>query len=106
MVILLRGALGGALRPRRGRGSTAGGNRGPRARRRQRGWPASDGAGPSPGPGAAQITPRDAGRLLYHTLPWASRAQQEHDALASALREHGVEVLYVTELLQDALEYQ
>ena len=59
-----------------------------------------------PGLELRRITPRDAGRLLYHTLPWASRAQQEHDALASVLRDRGVEVLYVTELLQDALEYQ
>ena len=59
-----------------------------------------------PGLELRRITPRDASRLLYHTLPWAGRAQQEHDALASALRSRGVEVLYVTELLQDALEYQ
>ena len=59
-----------------------------------------------PGLELRRITPRDAGRLLFDTLPWASRAQQEHDALASVLRDHGVEVLYVTELLQDALEYQ
>jgi arginine deiminase len=35
-----------------------------------------------------------------------SRAQQEHDAFTHALRDQGVEVLYVTELLQDVLEYQ
>lgn len=44
--------------------------------------------------------------MLFAALPWAERAQQEHDAFASALREHGVVVLYLTELLQDALEYQ
>jgi arginine deiminase len=59
-----------------------------------------------PGLELRRITPRHADRLLYHGLPWASRAQQEHDALASVLRDRGVEVLYVTELLQDALEYQ
>ena len=59
-----------------------------------------------PGLELRRITPRDAGRLEYNTLPWASRAQQEHDALASVLRDRGVEVLYVTELLQDSLEYQ
>ena len=59
-----------------------------------------------PGLELRRITPRSAGRLLFNTLPWASRAQQEHDTLASVLRDRGVEVLYVTELLQDALEYQ
>ncbi|HTS99938.1 MAG TPA: arginine deiminase [Streptosporangiaceae bacterium] len=59
-----------------------------------------------PGPELRRITPRTAGRLLFGVLPWVGRAQQEHDALASVLREHGIEVLYVTELLQDTLEYQ
>ncbi len=43
--------------------------------------------------------------LLFGRVPWASRAQQEHDAFAQALRDAGVEVLYLTELLQDAMEY-
>ena len=38
--------------------------------------------------------------------PWVGGAQQEHDRLTQALRDQGVEVLYVTELLQEALEYQ
>jgi arginine deiminase len=33
------------------------------------------------------------------------RAQQEHDTLSQLLRDHGVEVLYLTELLQEVLEY-
>jgi arginine deiminase len=59
-----------------------------------------------PGLELRRITPRSAGRLLFDTLPWVGRAQQEHDSLARVLRDHGVEVLYVTELLQEALEYQ
>jgi len=59
-----------------------------------------------PGLELRRITPRSAGRLLFDGLPWAGRAQQEHDILARVLREHDVEVLYLTELLQDALEYQ
>ncbi len=59
-----------------------------------------------PGLELRRITPRNAAGLLFDTLPWVGRAQQEHDSLARVLREHGVEVLYVTELLQDALEYQ
>jgi len=59
-----------------------------------------------PGLELRRITPRSASRLLFDVLPWVGRAQQEHDILADVLRDHGVEVLYVTELLQDALEYQ
>jgi arginine deiminase len=43
--------------------------------------------------------------MLFASLPWAERAQAEHDAFADALRDQGVAVLYLTELLQDALEY-
>jgi arginine deiminase len=43
--------------------------------------------------------------MLFTAVPWAERAQQEHDAFANALRARGVMVLYLTELLQDALEY-
>lgn len=52
------------------------------------------------------MTPRSRDRLLFETLPWARRAQEEHDVFTQAMRDQGVEVLYVTELLQDALEYQ
>lgn len=60
-----------------------------------------------PGAELKRLTPRDAGRLLdgFPGLPWVSRAQQEHDTLAQILRDHGVEVLYLMELLQDTLEY-
>jgi arginine deiminase len=43
--------------------------------------------------------------MLLPALPWAERAQAEHDAFTAALRSRGVEVLYLTELVQDALEY-
>jgi arginine deiminase len=43
--------------------------------------------------------------MLLPNLPWAERAQAEHDAFADTLRTSGVAVLYLTELLQDALEY-
>jgi arginine deiminase len=59
-----------------------------------------------PGPELRRLTPHNARRLLFDVLPWLGRAQQEHDALARVLRDNGVEVLYLTELLQDALEYQ
>ena len=43
--------------------------------------------------------------MLLPAPPWAERAQVEHDTFTGALRAYGVEVLYLTELLQDALEY-
>jgi arginine deiminase len=59
-----------------------------------------------PGPELRRITPHSAAGLLFDGLPWVSRAQQEHDIFAQVLRDRGVEVLYVMELLQDSLEYQ
>jgi arginine deiminase len=59
-----------------------------------------------PGLELKRITPRLRDRLLFETLPWAGRAQQEHDVFTQSMRDHGVDVLYVTELLQDTLEYQ
>ncbi|MBO0838235.1 MAG: arginine deiminase, partial [Actinobacteria bacterium] len=59
-----------------------------------------------PGLELQRMTPRHAGRLLFGTLPWVSKARQEHDVLCEQLRAQGVEVLYFTELLQDTLEYQ
>jgi arginine deiminase len=59
-----------------------------------------------PGPELKRLTARTRDRLLLTRQPWVGGAQQEHDRLTQALRDRGVEVLYVTELLQDALEYQ
>ena len=59
-----------------------------------------------PGVEVERITPRHADRLLFASLPWVSKARQEHDALSQVLRDQGVHVLYLTELLQDCLEYQ
>lgn len=59
-----------------------------------------------PGLELQRMTPRHAGRLLFGSLPWVSKARQEHDVLCQQLRDHGIQVLYFTELLQDALEYQ
>jgi arginine deiminase len=59
-----------------------------------------------PGAELKRLTPRNSDKLLFDAIPWVGRAQEEHDAFAQALRDRGVEVLYVTELLQDALEYE
>ena len=52
------------------------------------------------------MSPRSQDRLLLHRVPWVDRAQHEHDQFTQVLRDHGVEVLYLTELLQDVLEYR
>ncbi|GAA2446787.1 arginine deiminase [Actinomadura vinacea] len=59
-----------------------------------------------PGAELKRLTPRNSDKLLFDAIPWVGRAQEEHDAFAQTLRDRGVEVLYVTELLQDALEYE
>jgi arginine deiminase len=59
-----------------------------------------------PGAELKRLTPRNNDQLLFDGIPWVGRAQHEHDAFAQALRDHDVEVLYLTELLQDTLEYQ
>jgi arginine deiminase len=58
-----------------------------------------------PGAEMKRITPRTTSRLRIDRVPWLARAQQEHDALTRELRSRGVEVLLVTELLRDVLEY-
>jgi len=56
-----------------------------------------------PGPELRRLTPRNNGSLLFDGIPWVDRAQEEHDAFAEALRTHDVEVLYVDQLLTEAL---
>src|SRR5215471_5064052 len=58
-----------------------------------------------PGAELRRVTPKHRCGMLLPAPPWAERAQAEHDAFADALRTAGVTVLYLTELLQDALEY-
>ncbi|WP_133873893.1 arginine deiminase [Paractinoplanes brasiliensis] len=56
-----------------------------------------------PGPELARLTPRNNDSLLFDGIPWVSRAQEEHDAFAAALRERDVEVLYLGDLLAETL---
>ncbi len=58
-----------------------------------------------PGAELKRISPHSRDRVLFDRLPWVDRAQQEHDRFSQVLRDHGVEVLYLTELLQEVLEY-
>ena len=58
-----------------------------------------------PGAELRRVTPRTLSRLQFDAVPWVARAQREHDALTDVLRDRGADVLYLTELLQDVLEY-
>src|SRR4051794_30240500 len=54
-----------------------------------------------PGGELARLTPRNSDELLFDGIPWVERAQEEHDAFAAALRDHGAEVLDLRDLLND-----
>ena len=58
-----------------------------------------------PGNELKRLTPRNSADLLFDGIPWVGRAQEEHDAFAAALRDRGVEVLYLRELLVETLEF-
>jgi arginine deiminase len=59
-----------------------------------------------PGPELKRLTPRNNDSLLFDGIPWVGRAQEEHDMFAAALRDRGVEVLYLVDLLAETLAVQ
>jgi arginine deiminase len=59
-----------------------------------------------PGAELKRLTPRNNDKLLFDGIPWVGRAEDEHDAFAQALRDHDVEVLYLADLLETALEVE
>ncbi len=56
-----------------------------------------------PGNELTRLTPTNMDDLLFDDVLWQSRAEAEHDAFAALLREHGAEVLYLTDLLAETL---
>ncbi|WP_297547647.1 arginine deiminase [Amycolatopsis sp.] len=56
-----------------------------------------------PGNELKRLTPRNNDQLLFDSIPWVDRAQQEHDAFAEVLRGRGVEVLLLGDTLRTAL---
>lgn len=58
-----------------------------------------------PGRELRRVTPRTRRSLGFEAMPWVARAQHEHDVLTDVLAGLGTEVIYLTELLHDVLEY-
>ncbi|MDP2300040.1 MAG: arginine deiminase, partial [Actinomycetota bacterium] len=58
-----------------------------------------------PGVGLERLTPANRSEFLFDDVVWVERAQAEHDAFVALLRSRGVEVLYLEELLAEALAH-
>ncbi len=56
-----------------------------------------------PGQELENLMPDYLERLLFDDIPYLREAQREHDAFAECLREQGVEVLYLTDLVVNSL---
>ena len=57
-----------------------------------------------PGRELEQLVPNSMEQLLFDDIPYLRGAQTEHDAFARTLKEHGVEVVYLSELTAQTLE--
>jgi arginine deiminase len=51
-----------------------------------------------------RLSPSNCHELLFDDVIWVRRARQEHDAFVDVMRERGVEVLLVHQLLSEALD--
>jgi len=56
-----------------------------------------------PGKELENLTPDILERLLFDDIPYLKVAQEEHDAFAKTLRDNGVEVLYIENMVVEAL---
>ncbi len=56
-----------------------------------------------PGPELEQLTPEALESLLFDDIPFLSGAVSEHDCFAQALRDNGVEVVYLADMTAQAL---
>ena len=57
-----------------------------------------------PGNELLNLTPDTLERLLFDDIPFLEVAQQEHDAFAQTLRDEGVEVVYLEDLMADVVK--
>lgn len=56
-----------------------------------------------PGFSMERLTPANRTEFLFDDVVWVERAQQEHDAFTAVLRDRGVEVFYLQDLLEETL---
>ena len=56
-----------------------------------------------PGNELLNLTPDTLSRLLFDDIPFLPDAQKEHDAFAQALRDNGVEVVYLEDLMAEVI---
>lgn len=56
-----------------------------------------------PGKELENLTPNILEKLLFDDIPYLKVAQEEHDAFAETLRQEGVEVLYIRDMITEAL---
>jgi arginine deiminase len=56
-----------------------------------------------PGKELENLTPDLLEKLLFDDIPYLKVAQEEHDLFAKTLRDEGVEVLYLTDMIYEAL---
>ena len=57
-----------------------------------------------PGNELLNLTPDTLGRLLFDDIPFLPEAQKEHDEFARILKENGIEVVYLEDLMAEVLE--
>ena len=57
-----------------------------------------------PGRELLNLTPDTLQELLFDDIPFLKVAQEEHDAFAQVLRDNGVEVVYLEDLMTEVLE--
>ncbi|MDD3349073.1 MAG: arginine deiminase family protein, partial [Bacilli bacterium] len=57
-----------------------------------------------PGKELENLTPNYLEELLFDDIPWLPLAIKEHRAFAKILRESGVEVVYLTDLVAESLD--
>ncbi|MFA5542287.1 MAG: arginine deiminase [Bacilli bacterium] len=58
-----------------------------------------------PGKELENLTPKWLEHLLFDDIPWLDKAKEEHDNFVETLRKSGVEVLYLTDLMCETLDF-
>ena len=59
-----------------------------------------------PGQELSNLTPKYLQDQLFDDIPWLLEAQKEHDSFVSTLRDHGVQVVYLVDLVSEAITSQ